>query len=741
MRTLHSSFARALGRCRRCRVPVLLQMTMSECGLACLAMVVRFHGRRTGLTECRERVTVGRDGVSARRLAEAARSFGLTVRAYSASPASIEHLPLPAIAHWAADHFVVIERVSTKGAVIIDPAIGRRSISRQEFSDGLSGVVLTLTPNAGFRRMPENPERLDRTAGGPLRDPLMRSRRSLVTVLGASLLIQLLALALPLATVVLIDRVLPSRERDLLTIVASGIVVLVLTQFAVNLVRSLLLIRLQARLDRDIVSGLFGRLLTLPLSFFLHRGSGDLMQRLASTIIIRELITTQSLTAVLDGAFLVVYLGILLSKDMLFGVMALGIGFVQVLLVVATHTRNLRLHQRRLLAQGESESVLIETLNGIATIKATGAEARVFQAWSKRLEAALAIDVERNRLAALVENATGSIRLLAPLLLLWVGTTRVLDGDLSLGTMLALQALGVMFLAPLASLVANAQTLQSVGAHLERLRDVFLAEPEKSRTGTDGSKRFSGRIELRDVSFRYDPDSPPVLDHVSLVIEPGQTVAVVGRSGSGKSTLAMLLLGLYAPTSGDILYDDVSLRAIDLRHLRRQFGVVLQEPFVFRESIRRNISAGDESMPFEQVVAAAKTAEIHDDIVAMPRGYETRVGQHGSGLSGGQRQRLSIARAVAHRPAVLLLDEATSHLDAVTERRVTANLDALRYTRIVIAHRLSTILTADQIVVVNDGQIVERGSHHELLARDGRYASLVAGQHSEERLGPLASAA
>jgi ATP-binding cassette subfamily B protein len=258
---------------------------------------------------------------------------------------------------------------------------------------------------------------------------------------------------------------------------------------------------------------------------------------------------------------------------------------------------------------------------------------------------------------------------------------------------------------------------------------------------TDSPEALSGRIELRDVSFRYDPDSPPVLHDVSLVIEPGQTVAIVGHSGSGKSTLAMLLLGLYAPTSGDILYDDVSVRALDLHALRRQFGVVLQEPFVFRDSIRRNISSGDEGMPLEQVIAAAKTAEIYDDIDAMPLRYETRVGQNGSGLSGGQRQRLAIARAVAHEPAVLLLDEATSHLDEVTERRVTANLDALRYTRIVIAHRLSTIRTANQILVVDDGRIVERGSHHDLVARNGRYASLVGGQHREEAPGPLASAA
>jgi ATP-binding cassette subfamily B protein len=305
-----------------------------------------------------------------------------------------------------------------------------------------------------------------------------------------------------------------------------------------------------------------------------------------------------------------------------------------------------------------------------------------------------------------------------------------------------MNALAAAFLQPIASLVSSAQRLQMAGAHLERIADVMQAQPEQegSHAAPLGSGEactsvpaagFSGRIEFRNVSFRYDANSPWVIHRFSLALEPGQKVALVGKTGSGKSTLAKLLLGLYPPTEGEILYDGLALHALNLQQVRRQWGVALQEPYLFSSSLRDNISFHDREMTMAEVIRAAKIAEIHAEIIEMPMGYETRIDEGGGSLSGGQRQRVALARAVASRPSLLLLDEATSHLDSITESAVDRNLDTLACTRVVIAHRLSTIENADLIVVLENGSIAEQGSHQELLARGGHYADLVAKLRSQ----------
>jgi len=296
------------------------------------------------------------------------------------------------------------------------------------------------------------------------------------------------------------------------------------------------------------------------------------------------------------------------------------------------------------------------------------------------------------------------------------------------GTMLALNALGLAFLAPLASLVSSWQKIQLVGAHFERIADVMAAEPEQQIQQVQLPPRLSGQIELKNVSFGYDINARSVLRNINLTIQAGQKVAIIGRTGSGKSTLAKLLLGLYLPTEGEILYDGLPLKTLNYREVRSRFGIVLQESYIFSGSVRDNIAFNNPAITLEQVVTAAKAAALHDDIEQMPMGYETFVSEGGSALSGGQRQRLSIARALANAPAILLLDEATSHLDVVTEQVVDQNLNSLNCTRIVIAHRLCTVRNADIILVIDNGAVVEQGSHQELLKRNGYYSKLVHGQ-------------
>lgn len=716
---------------RRRRVPVLLQLNSVECGSACLAMVLNYYGRETRVADCRETCGVGRDGVTAENIAKVARSFGLRVRAFSLEPADLAHVRLPAIVHWKFEHFVVVERWSPKHVEVVDPTVGRQRLTAAEFDAGFTGVALTLEPGIHFTPLGDKVRPTWRSyLASMLRTPGVAGL--MLQVLGASVCLLLFGLALPLLTQVIVDRVLPFRIVSAMAILGSGLVLVVVAQALASYLRAALLLYLQGRLDMQMMLGFFEHLLSLPFRFFQQRSSGDLLMRLGSNSMIREALTSQTVSAILDGSLVVGYLAFLLARAPLFALVVFGIGLLQVVLLLATSRRFRELTQRDVAAQSVSQSYLVEALSGILLLKASGTENQALDHWSGFFAAELNASLRRGHLSAILDTAMTTLRTLAPLLLLWVGAFQVLRGAISLGTMLALIALATAFLTPLSSLASNAQRMQLIAAYLERLVDVVEAEPEQELLPAHNALQLIGRIELRNVSFRYGPNGPLVLRKISLTIEPGQKVALVGRTGSGKSTLAMLLLGLHNPTGGEILYDNIPLQHHNYRALRRQFGVVLQEPFLFSGSIRQNIAFSNPQLGLAQVAEAARLAAIDDEIDELPMGYETRIAEGGSGLSGGQRQRLSLARAVAHQPAILLLDEATSHLDVLTENRVEQNLSQMACTRVVIAHRLSTVHNADKIFVLEGGAIAEVGSHQELLARGAYYAALVSSQMEPE---------
>jgi len=515
-------------------------------------------------------------------------------------------------------------------------------------------------------------------------------------------------------------------------VLGIGLLAIVGFHFLAALLRSHLLLFLRTHLDAQLTLGFLEHLAALPYAFFQQRAAGDLMMRVNSNAQIREMLTSSTLSGLLDGALASVYLILLLLASPAMGALVVLLGALQAGVFLLSYRRYQALMSQDLQTQSKAQSYLVQMLAGIETLKASGVEDRAVEQWSHLFVDELNVALTRGRLSAMVEAVMSALHIGAPLLMLWFGGLQVLHGSLSLGTMLALNALASGFLSPIATLIATALQLQLLRSYLERLDDILKAAPEQAKCNVARAARLSGAIALEQVSFSYGPLAAAGVREVSVHIAPGHKVAIVGRSGAGKSTLAKLLLGLYQPSIGRILYDGRDLAELDLQSVRQQCGIVTQRSYLFGTTIRENIALQDPSIPMLEVVEAAQLACLHEDILAMPMGYDTLLIDGGGSLSGGQRQRVALARALVHRPAILLLDEATSELDTITERQVQQHLAALRCTRIVIAHRLSTIQDADLILVLDAGAIVERGSHAELLAQGGQYAALVHSQVAVE---------
>ncbi|GIH75776.1 peptidase domain-containing ABC transporter [Planobispora longispora] len=748
------------------KVPVILQHSMVECGAACLAMVLAAHGRRVPVYALSEEMGIGRDGVSALTLVRTARAHGLTTRAASVPAARIAELPLPAVVHWRNSHFVVVERVSPGRIGIIDPALGRVGTTPRDFADSYSGVAFTFSPGADFRTGRVG----DRTGWWSryLRVIVSRHRGLLALLVLLSLALQALGLVLPAVTETVVDRVLTAGEADLLTLLGLGMAVTAAAQFAVGAARSWALVALRTRADTTLLDELARRLLSVPFRFFAHRGSADLVSRISGVTLLREILTGQALTALLDGPLAAGYLIVVAVRSPLLGAILVAFAAAQIILLTMTHRRLADLTHREMEARNEAQGQLIESVRGIETIKAVGAEERVLGRWSRLLTTQMR-RARRNGMAqGLQDSALAALRFGTPMALLWAGAWQVTTDQLSLGAMLGLQALAAAALAPLAALTGGLRSAQLARVHGERLADLWNTRPESGvRNGLSGPSpdapavppagsgeaaevadpedvpgRASGapgrtgpvEIELRGVGFRYTPESPWILRGIDLRIPPGRKIALVGRSGSGKSTLARVLLGLLGPAEGEIRYGGIPLSGADAGRLRRRFGVVTQEPALFTGTILDNITLGDPDAPLARVREAARLAHVHDDIDAMPMGYHTHLTE-GGGVSGGQRQRIALARALLTGPDILLLDEATSHLDTDSEAVIDANLGTLPQTRIVIAHRLSTVRDADLIVVLDGGRIAETGTHEELLRLGGHYARLAGRQADGEASG------
>jgi ABC-type bacteriocin/lantibiotic exporter with double-glycine peptidase domain len=471
--------------------------------------------------------------------------------------------------------------------------------------------------------------------------------------------------------------------------------------------------------------GFLDHMVSLPFSFFQRRSTGDLMMRVDSNGTVREIVTSKSMSAVIDGLFVLLYAGVIFYVSPMLGVITVVCSLAECSVFLVARPIFVRLLAADLDKQAKAHSYMVQMLGGMETLKCAGAERLGLEKWSNLYTDELNVKMQRARAQAYVDSIRGAVASLGPMLILTIGATSVMTGKMTMGMMLAMNSLATSLFGPLSALVSSALELQLVKSHMDRIDDVLQTPPEQDRDAVTAPPRLRGHVCVKKLSFKYGEQAPLVVQDVSLDIAPGTAVALVGPSGSGKSTLLNLLAGLYKPTHGEIAYDTKPLHEMDVRGVRQQIGVVPQHPFIFGGTVRENIALASPGAQLDRISAAAKVACLHDDVAEMPMTYDTVISDGGASLSGGQRQRVAIARAILRDPTLMLLDEATSALDNATEARVIAGLEKLRCTRITVAHRLSTVRNADLIVVMDKGRIVEQGNHDQLVANNGLYARLL----------------
>ncbi|HVQ40514.1 MAG TPA: ABC transporter transmembrane domain-containing protein, partial [Pyrinomonadaceae bacterium] len=538
-------------------------MSSGDSGAACLAMVLCYYGRDTRIAECAQAAGSTRGDITAANLALVARTFGLRVTASSRSTVELKDQRLPALARTKANHFVIVKSHTARRIKLIDPAIGNITLTPQEFDERFADELLFLEPGVRFHSLRGPRLTSWRYYMGYLwrhyADYVSRTRSLLLQIFGVWFILLVLGLALPLLTKILVDQVLNFQLKSLMPILGLGMIFVILTQIITGYLRVSLMIYLQARIDTHMMPSFLEHLTSLPFRFYQQRTHGDLLMRGGLVQRIRELLTTHILAVILFGTLVLGYLVFLLIQDVTFGLLALGLGLAQMAVLYGTMRRVNYLSQSDVAAQTETQGYLVEALSGMETIKASGAEQRALTIWSRFFLTAVDTSLRRNHLVAVVDAMTGALRSFSPLLLLWFGAYRVLDGSFTLGSMLAQNSIALTFLSWLGIVVTSGQQLQQAPAFIDRVTDIFEAEPEQNLSEVKEIDSVSGLIEVKNLSFRYDQDSAYVLRDVSFTVEPGQKVAVVGRTGSGKSTLIKLLLAIYKQAEGEILYDGISL--------------------------------------------------------------------------------------------------------------------------------------------------------------------------------------
>jgi ATP-binding cassette subfamily B protein RaxB len=699
----------------RARLPVILQTEASECGLACLAMVLGYHGVLTDLAALRSRHSVSLKGMTLTTLSKMAQDEQLGYRAVRLELGELGQLRLPAILHWDLNHFVVLKAVSNNRLIVHDPASGERSVTMEAASQRFTGVALELWPDTGFKPREEK----SRIALSQLIGQVSGFWPLLGQVLLMSAALQVFVLIGPLFLQWIIDQVLVSRDSDLLTTLALGFLLMLLVQQGVSLMRSWLLLVINTSVRVQWTANIFSHLLRLPMAYFQKRHLGDVVSRTQSIDEIQRVLTSAFVEAIFDSVLMVVTLVMMFIYSPQLAWISIVAVLLYLLLRVLWYRPLYNAKEEQIVRAASLSTHFLETIRGVRAIKLFGRQMERRNAWQTLLVSETNASLAIQKLRILYGTARSLLSGSFNVLILWVGATQIMAGNLSVGMLMAFLSFRSQFDSRLTGLIDQAIELKMLRLHGERLADVVLTPGEAQSPRAQSERRLSEApdIAIENVRFRYADQEPWVLDGLSLNIQAGEAVAITGASGCGKTTLVNLLMGVLSPVEGTIKMAGVPLAQLGNENWRHQVGTVMQDDMLFAGSIAENICFFDVTPDFEHMQACARMAAVHTDIERMPMGYQTLVGDMGTVLSGGQKQRVLLARALYKRPQVLILDEATSHLDLRHEAMVSRSISGLAMTRITVAHRTETLSASPRIIEMERGQVVFDGPPEAYLQR------------------------
>ena len=707
------------------KTPTVIQMEAVECGAAALAIVMAYHGVLVPLEELRVVCGVSRDGSKASNIVKAARSYGFLARGVRREPDGLADLPLPIIVHWNFNHFLVVEGFGADRVYLNDPASGRRTVSAEEFDQSFTGIALVFEPGPDFKPFGEK-----LSIFSYLKKRLAGSEAALAYLATVGLFLVVPGLVIPAFTRIFIDDILVRGNHDWLTALLFGMLLTVFVQVVLIWCREHYLLRFETKLAVSTSGNFLWHVLRLPMEFFSNRFGGDIIARVQINDTVAQLLSGQVAGVFLDCLMIGFYLAVMLYYDVAMTAIGVIIAALNVVFLLAVARWRKDQNMKFLQDGGKLAGVSMGGLQIIETVKAGSDEADLFDKWAgyqiKLMNVEQKLSVY-NEVLAVVPMALMTVNSSAILIL---GGYKVIAGQMTIGALMAYQGLMASFLTPVNRLVGFGGILQEMEGDMRRLDDVLKFPVDRQ---TDDSKavampettKLAGYLELVDGTFGYSRLEQPLIEGLSLSARPGQRIALVGGSGSGKSTVAKLAAGLYQPWSGAVLLDGRRREDIPRDIINNSLASVDQDICLFEATVQENLTMWDPLIPLEDVAAAARDAAIHDDIMALPDGYDYRIAEGGRNFSGGQRQRLEIARALVSNPTILVLDEATSALDPLTEKTVLDNIQRRGCTCLVVAHRLSAVRDCDEIIVLEYGKVVQRGRPDELMAVDGPYRDLV----------------
>lgn len=681
----------------------IIQSEVAECGLASLAMVADAHGMRLGLAEMRQRFPMSLKGAKLSQLIHIAQQLGFSTRPLRLDMEDLGKLKLPCILHWDLNHFVVLAKVGKDKVTILDPAIGERKLSLAEVSDHFTGVALELAPTAEFKPQKAAPSVSARQLTGPVRGLW----RALAQILLLSIALQVFVILAPFFMQWVVDQVLVSADKDLLTVLGLGFGLALLLQIAIGLLRGWSVVYLSTRLGLQWMGNVFAHLLKLPLDYFEKRHLGDITSRMGSVQAIQRTLTTSFVEAIIDGLMAVVTLALMLFYSWKLALVTL-LAVVLYLGIRWLAYRPVRDRtEQQLVAAAKQQSHLLESLRGMQSLKVAGEESQRRATYENLMVDTVNQEVRLARMGLGFNSASQLVFGIERIAVIWIGALLTMQNVFSVGMLIAYLAYKDQFAQRMGGLIDKWIEFRMLRLHGERLADIVLTPPEDAQQLPEVPPPEHPRIEVENLGFRYAEGEPWVLKACSFTVEPGESVAIIGASGCGKTTLVKLMLGLLEPTEGVIRIGGHDLRKVGPRNVRGIVGAVMQDDQLFAGSVADNISFFDPAHDQARIEAAARLAAVHDEIAAMPMGYHSLIGDMGSSLSGGQKQRVILARALYRNPKLLFLDEATSHLDVMKERLVNDAVKQLDLTKVIVAHRPETIASADRVLVMEQGRIVQ----------------------------------